>query len=370
MASTSGIGSPASGGLPVGQPDAHDGIDPDPQDEQAFQQILQGTPHTQSTGPGHVEIDSKFRMSLWSDSVDPNPSVDLDNYQPEVPEVPDPAEKPSNFWTSLRSGIDAGLNKIKDFLAKPEVAQFVRAANVVFAGAMVVAAGVMIATGVGAPAGIAALALAGGAGLAMQLPAVHDKLQAGVVALMSPVLGKETAEKLGPLVTQGLIAGLMIAIVATGGQAGSAQGALDAAVGVFNTMKDVFNGIAQVYQSGGPMLELLGVDVDTQALKDMAAVFGTMGALMPDLSKFAEGLGGSLKDFLANPDMDAFKKFISTVKDAPESLTKLIDSDFLKNLGAMIDSAGQFLDALKSDMVLQNILSLLAQSNPTLKLQT
>jgi hypothetical protein len=164
-------------------------------------------------------------------------------------------------------------------------------------------------------------------------------------------------------VTQGLIAGLMIAIVATGGQTGSAQGALDAAVGVFNTMKDVFNGIAQAIQSGGPMLELLGVNVDTQALKDMAAVFGTMGALMPDLSKFAEGLSGSLKDFLANPDMDAFQKFISTVKDAPESLTKLIDSDFLKGLGALIDGGEQFLTEFQSSDLLKNITGLLQLLN-------
>jgi hypothetical protein len=176
---------------------------------------------------------------------------------------------------------------------------------------------------------------------------------------MAPVLGQENAEKLGPLVTQGLISGLMIAIVASGGQAGSAQGALDAAIGVFNSMKDAFNGIAQVYEAGGPLLEMLGVNVDSQALKDMAAVFGSMAALMPDLSKFTEGIGVSLKDFLANPDMDAFKKFLSTVKDVPESLSKLIDSDFLKGLGALLDGGEKFFTEFESKDLLNNLTGLL-----------
>jgi hypothetical protein len=285
--------------------------------------------------------------------------IDLDNYQPEQPDVPTPQEKKSSFWDSFRSEINRGVDSLKEFLAKPETAKFVRAANIVFAGAMVAAAGVLFATGVGAPAGIAALALAGGSGLVMQLPAVHDKLEAGVVALMAPVLGQENAEKLGPLVTQGLISGLMIAIVASGGQAGSAQGALDAAIGVFNSMKDAFNGIAQVYEAGGPLLEMLGVNVDSQALKDMAAVFGSMAALMPDLSKFTEGIGVSLKDFLANPDMDAFKKFLSTAKDVPESLSKLIDSDFLKGLGALLDGGEKFFTEFESKDLLNNLTGLL-----------
>jgi hypothetical protein len=180
---------------------------------------------------------------------------------------------------------------------------------------------------------------------------------------MGPVLGQENAEKLGPLVTQGLISGLMITIVATGGQAGSPQGALDATIGVFNSMKDVFNGMAQVYKSGGPILEMLGVNVDAKALQDMAGVFGMMGAMMPDLSTFAEGLGGSLKDFLANPDMDAFKKFLSTVKDAPESLTKLIDSDFLKGVGSLLDGGEKFLAELESNDLFSNLAGLLQLVN-------
>ena len=289
--------------------------------------------------------------------------IDLDNFEPEKPEPPKPEAKKSDFWDNVWSGVKKGADSVKEFLAKPEVAQFVRAANIVFAGAMVVAAGVMIATGVGAPAGIAALALAGGAGLTMQLPAVHDKLQAGVVAMIAPVIGQENAEKLGPLVTQGLISGLMIAIVATGGQAGSAQGALDATVGVFNSMKDVFNGIAQVYQHGGPILEVLGLNVDAKALQEMAGMFGMMASLMPDLSKFAEGLGGSLKDFLSKPDMDAFKKFLGTIKDVPESLAKLIDSDFLKGLGALLEGGEKFLTEVNSSDLLKNITGLLQLLN-------
>ena len=336
--------------------------------------LLQNPPQARSGSLfDSYAVDDSRSVSLFENfKVDARPSepiktddtIDLDNYAPEnPPEPPKPEEKKSDFWGGLWSGVQKGVDSVKDFLAKPEVAQFVRAANIVFAGAMVVTAGVLIATGVGAPAGIAALALAGGAGLAMQLPAVHDKLQAGVVALMGPVLGQENAEKLGPLITQGLISGLMIAIVATGGQAGSAQGALDATIGVFNSMKDVFNGMAQVYKSGGPLLEKLGVNVDAKALQDMAGVFGMMGTMMPDLSTFAEGLGGTLKDFLDNPDMDALKKFLSTVKDVPESLTKLIDSDFLKGVGSLLDGGEKFLAELESNDLFSNLAGLLQLVN-------
>jgi len=344
--------------------------DADPGDVNHFEEALRQNPSAPRQG-GFFEqftVDSSKPHSIFEsftvtpkvpDSPATDEVIDLDTYEPEQPVVPTPEEKKSNFLEGLWSGVKKGLDSVKEFLAKPETAKFVRAANIVFAGAMVVAAGVLFATGVGAPVAIAALALAGGAGLAMQLPAVHDKLLAGVVALMAPVLGQETAEKLGPVVTQGLISGIMIAIVATGGQAGSAQGALDAAVGVFNSMKDVFNGIAQVYEAGAPVLEMLGVDVNSQALKEMAAVFGTMGALMPDLSSFSEGLGVSLKNFLANPDMDAFKKFLSTVKDVPESLSQLIDSDFLKGLGGLIDGGEKFITEFQSKDLLNNFTGLL-----------
>lgn len=358
---------------PQGQPGGKEEplVNPDEGDVRDFEEALQQNPSQTRLGGSMFDsytVDPSKSSSIFDNfTVEPAPvdpkkqeeTIDIDNYEPEKPEPPKPEEKKSNFWGGLWSGIKNGADSVKEFLAKPEAAQFVRAANIVFAGAMVVAAGVMIATGVGAPAGIAALALAGGAGLVMQLPAVHDKLQTGVVALMAPVLGQENAEKLAPLVTQGLISGLMIAIIATGGQAGSAQGALDAAVGVFNTMKDVFNGIAQVYEAGGPMLELIGFDIDAKALKEMAAVFGTMGALMPDLSKFAEGLGGSLKDFLANPDMDAFKNFLGTIKELPESIANLIDADLLKGLGALLESGEKFVTDFKTNDFLTNLVGIL-----------
>ena len=361
---------------PTGQPTGA-GAQPLEADEAAvehFEKALQNQPAPAKSGGffNDFVVHTTKTNSLFDDfKAIPKPLeptkkddiIDLDNFEPEKPEPPKPEAKKSDFWDNVWSGVKKGADSVKEFLAKPEVAQFVRAANIVFAGAMVVAAGVMIATGVGAPAGIAALALAGGAGLTMQLPAVHDKLQAGVVAMIASVIGQENAEKLGPLVTQGLISGLMIAIVATGGQAGSAQGALDATVGVFNSMKDVFNGIAQVYQHGGPILEVLGLNVDAKALQEMAGMFGMMASLMPDLSKFAEGLGGSLKDFLSKPDMDAFKKFLGTIKDVPESLAKLIDSDFLKGLGALLEGGEKFLTEVNSSDLLKNITGLLQLLN-------
>jgi hypothetical protein len=357
---------------PTGQPTGADAqpLEADDAAVEHFEKALQNQP-TPAKSSGFFDgfvVDTTKTNSFFDDfKVIPKPVeptkkddiIDLDNFEPEKPEPPKPEAKKSDFWDNLWSGVKKGADSVKEFLAKPEVAQFVRAANIVFAGAMVVTAGVMIATGVGAPAGIAALALAGGAGLTMQLPAVHDKLQSGVVAMVAPVIGQVNAEKLGPLVTQGLISGLMIAIVATGGQAGSAQGALDATVGVFNSMKDVFNGMAQVYQAGGPLLENLGVNVDAKALQEMAGMFGVMVSLMPDLSKFAEGLGGSLKDFLANPDMDTFKKSLGTLKDVPESLAKLIDSDFLKGLGSLLEGGEKFLTEVNSSDFLKNITGLL-----------
>ena len=361
---------------PTGQPTGA-GAQPLEADEAAvehFEKALQNQPAPAKSGGffNDFVVHTTKTNSLFDDfKAIPKPLeptkkddiIDLDNFEPEKPEPPKPEAKKSDFWDNLWSGVKKGADSVKEFLAKPEVAQFVRAANIVFAGAMVVAAGVMIATGVGAPAGIAALALAGGAGLTMQLPAVHDKLQAGVVAMIAPVIGQENAGKLGPLVTQGLISGLMIAIVATGGQAGSAQGALDATVGVFNSMKDVFNGIAQVYQHGGPILEVLGLNVDAKALQEMAGMFGMMASLMPDLSKFAEGLGGSLKDFLSKPDMDAYKKFLGTIKDVPESLAKLIDSDFLNGLGALLEGGEKFLTEVNSSDFVKNITGLLQLLN-------
>ena len=359
----------------TGSPSENPSVQPDEADVEEFARALQHTPVPANPGGSNKDSDidpSPLRefdprdgfmpVQLKSGSflsASTEKPVDLDNYKAEKPAVPTPEEKPSRFWSSLQSEFKKGLEQIKKFVASPELAEFARVANIVFAGAMIVASGVLIATGVGAPAGIAALALAGASGLVMQLPAVHDKLQAGVVAMMSPVLGQQNAEKLGPLVTQGLITGLMVAIVATGGSAETAQGALDAAVGVFNNMKDVFSGITEFYQSASPVLEMFGVDIDSKSLQDMAGVFGMMGAMMPDLSAFTKSLGSSLKDFLAKPDIDALKKFMATVKDAPESLTKLIDSDFLKNIGSILEAGEQFLADIQKNDIIQNMFTLI-----------
>lgn len=294
--------------------------------------------------------------------VDPkkqDEAIDIDNYEPEKPEPPKPEEKKSNFWEKIASDIKKGAQSVVDFLAKPEVAQFMKVANIVFAGAMVVAAGALFVTGVGAPAAVAALALAGGAGLAMQLPGVSEKIEAGIVAVIAPIIGQENAEKLGPLLTQGMISGLMVAMVVTGGSADSAKAALDAVVGVFNTMKDVFNGIAQVYQNGGPVLEMLGINVDAQSVQALAGVFGMLGSMMPDMAKFAEGLGESLKSFLANPDMDAFKNFLGTIKELPESIANLMDADLLKGLGALLESGEKFVTDFKTNDFLTNLVGIL-----------
>jgi len=359
--------SPATGGQPAGtdlKP-----LDADPEDVENFQKALENQSAPSRTGGFFDDfvVDPNKSSSFFDDfTVNPSPvepkkseEIDIENYEPEKPEPPKPEEKKSSFWSDLKNGVDKGVKSVVDFLGKPEVAMFMRAANIVFAGAMVVAAGVMFATGVGAPAAVAALALAGAAGLVMQLPMVHDTLQAGVTALMSPVLGQENAEKLGPLVTQGMISALMITIVATGGQAGSAKGALDAAVGVFSTMKDVFSGIGQVLQAGGPLLELAGINVDSKSILNMGSMFGIMASMMPDLSKFAEGLGGTLKDFLAKPDMDAFAKFLGTMTDIPESLAKLIDSNFLKGMGALLEGGEKFIAEFQSNDLLNNITGLL-----------
>jgi hypothetical protein len=285
--------------------------------------------------------------------------IDIDNYQPDKPDVPSPQEQPKNFWQGLWGGVKKTANDVGKFIASPEFAKFARAANIVFAGAMVVTAGVLFATGVGAPAGIAALALAGGAGLAMQLPAVNDKLQAGVVALLTPVLGQETAEKLGPIATQGLISGLMIAMVVTGGQAANAQGALNAISGVFKNMGDFFNTASQVYQGAGPILQMFGVNLDATALAQAGSMFGVLGGLMPDMAKFADGMGQSLKDFLLNPDMAKFSEFLKSAVNVPESIANLMDSNFLKGLGGLLSEGEQFLTDFNQNDFMKNFLALL-----------
>jgi hypothetical protein len=139
-----------------------------------------------------------------------------------------------------------------------------------------------------------------------------------------------------------MIAGIMIAIVATGGQAGSAKGALSATVELFNNLNNVFNGMSQLSQAADPFLGFLGVEVDSAAIKKMAGVFGTMATVLPDLSTFANGMGQSLSEFLKNPDMDELGKFLKSLADLPESFIELADAPFLKSLGDIIDALGNF----------------------------
>jgi len=355
-------GTSVGGALPK-DPEAPQSFDQ--KDVEAFEQALEQPRNDEP--PAKTERDlSIYRMAGWTgiDAGGNSTKPNLDNFEPEKPDLPKPEEPKSGFLSDLQNNVKKGLDSVKEFLAKPELAKYVRAANIVFAGAMVVTAGVLFATGVGAPAGIAALALAGSAGLAMQLPQVHDKIQAGVVAMMAPILGQDTAEKLGPLVTQGMIAGIMIAIVATGGQAGSAQGALNAAVDVFKNLNNVFNGMSEVYQSASPFLGFLGVEVDSAAIKQMAGVFGTMATILPDLSSFAGGMGQSLTEFLKKPDMDKFGQFLKGLPDIPDSIIQLLDAPFLKNLGSMLDALGEFAqDATLTNLVefLKNAQGMLPQ---------
>ena len=327
-----------------------------PQDEYDFTQLL----GSESPEKNQLEplIDQKIALaglSGYPDTGGNSTQIDIDSYKAEPPEIPQLSESPADFWIALEK---AGKTLL-DFLGSAELAQFVQAANTVFAGAMVVSAGVLLATGVGAPVAVAALALAGGAGLAMQLPAVQAKLEAGVLALMTPVLGEKIAAQLGPLVTQGLISGLMIALLATGGSTGSAQGALDAAMGVFDTMQGIFNGLAQAYQNAAPLMEMLGINLDAKALQQMSGLFGTMGAMMPDFLKFADGLGRSLNHFLANPSPDALANFLGTLTDLPKGLAQFLDSNLFKGLGALLEASEQFLTELKDNDVITNIAGLL-----------
>jgi hypothetical protein len=204
---------------------------------------------------------------------------------------------------------------------------------------MVVTAGVLFATGVGAPAAIAALALAGGVGLAMQMPGISDKIEAGVVSVMAPIIGQENAEKLGPLATQGVISVSMIAILATGVSSDTAAGALDAAVNVFKTFSDVTQNISSVYNTLGP---LLGIDVNTQAITQLGTLFSSMSSMLPEMDKFAKGLGANLKDFLKSPDLTGFMDFAKQAANIPESLLKLMDVPFLNGLGDMIEGIEDF----------------------------
>ena len=358
MTSTSGIGNTGTQRPtdPFSQPRE---VDPDA--EAAFLEAMQSeVPEPSEPGwSPQLELSSPVSPTiLASEETEASQPVDIDNFEPEKPALPKPDEKPSSFLERLRKEIDEGLTTVKDFLAQPEVAKFAQASNIVFAGALVVTAGVLFATGVGAPAGVAALALAGGVGLAMQSPPVLQQLEAGVTAMLTPVLGAEDAQKLSPLLTQGLITGLIVATAVTGAQSSSAKAAVDTVINVFSTMKDVFSGIAQVYENASPLLKAIGVEVDSQAIQNMANTFGMISSIVPDLATFAEGLGTSLKDFLSTPDMDKVKAFITTLTNPPEGLSEVLNSDLLQAMGQILTSIEEFMDAKGTQSLLENLNSI------------
>lgn len=357
MTSTSGVG---QSGLPPQLPDGSGPSAAAPEDVETFESAFEQSPLPQAD---NSTIDPRFRLEGWTgyDTEANDKPIDVDSYEPETPDIPKPEEKPKNFLEQIGSDIKKGAQSVIDFLGKPEVAIALRVANVVFAGALVVTAGVLYATGVGAPAATVALALAGAAGLAMQLPIVHDTLNAGVTALLSPVLGAENAEKLGPLATQFMISGLMIAIIATGGSAANAKGALDATVGVFKTMQTAFSGMAQLSGAASPFLEAMGVDVDTAALQRTASMFGVLGSFIPNLASLSESLGSSLSDFLKNPNVDLAKSILTSMKDVPETFAGLIDSNFLKALGSILDTGKELLTGTLDFQDLINLTSTASQ---------
>lgn len=273
----------------------------------------------------------------------------------------------SNLGDDFKKGVDdigadlkTGSTDFAKFIESPELADFARAANVVFAGTMAVTGVVCLATGVGAPAAMVALGLAGASGLIMEFPPVTQKLEAGLQAMMEPILGDD-ASKLAPLATQGMISGLMVTIAVTGGSAGSAQGALDATVHTFNSLQNGLNGIAQAQQTASPYMQMLGMQSDPQAISNMAGVFGTMGAIMPDISSYAGNMGQPLKEVLTKPNMSSLSKFVDTAKDVPPSVKNFLNgsqedtipqsgSGFFKSTGSLLGYAEQLMPSLKNGL--------------------
>lgn len=173
----------------------------------------------------------------------------------------------------------------------------------------------------------------------MQAPGVQDKIQAGAVAVMAPVIGQENAEKLGPLVTQGVIAGTMVAMLATGGGADSVQGVVQAAKGVFDTLQNIFSGIGQAYQMAEPFLSLAGINLNPTDISNLSNLFGSMSSMVPDLSTFAQGLTQSFADFAKNPDVDGLLKLLTkSGTEIPTSILNLFDKGFVSDISALFGS--------------------------------
>lgn len=319
-----------------------------PEDEDHFSGLMEGEtetpPETAKPHPFAVVMPDWSGMGAVGGGSKPGGNNEVFK-EPEKPAVPDPkTEQPSNFWGKLKAGADSLAKDVMNFLGSPEFAQFAKVANIVFAGGLVVAAGVMAATGVGAPATVALLAIAGGVGLAMQAPPVQQKIQAGVEAIIAPVVGAENAAKLSPLLAQGVVTASMIGILVSGGGAGSVQGAVDAAMAFFKTAGDITNGIAQAYTAAEPFLSMVGIDLNPQAIGQLGSLFGTLGSLVPSINSYTQGIGQSLTEFIANPDAGKFLDFLKTSGTTlPPDLLKVIDNSFLSNLGTMIQSFESFL---------------------------
>lgn len=293
---------------------------------------------------------------------------------PPKPAIPDPDKDESwNFWkeagkaidkftSDVKKAVDKTVKDVTEFLGSAELAKFAQVANIVFAGGLVVAAGVLAATGVGAPASIALLAIAGGAGLIMQAPAIQEKIQAGVVAVMTPVIGQENAKKFGPLVTQGVIAGAMIGILVSGGNAGSVHAVVDSAYGVFRTMSDVFNGIGQVYAAAEPFLKFAGINVNSEDIMALGSLFRSMASIVPAIETYSQTIGIPFTEFFKNPDIDKFLDFLKSTTDIPPEILKLVDSNFLSNIDSVVGSV----ELLMKEFSLENVVKFLTDSSKML----
>ena len=374
------IDSPSSFNTPTG-PTAPCQHDADQCDVDAFEQHMQGgeTPSEEDQLPPGVtryEVRTTDLVKALAKTEVDGKTLNLDAApkDPPKPAIPDPdKDKPWSFWkkagdavdkftSNVKKAVDNTVKDVAGFLGSPELAKFAKVANIVFAGGLVVAAGVLAATGVGAPASIALLAIAGGAGLIMQAPAIQEKIQAGVVAVMAPVIGQENAQKLGPLVTQGVIAGAMIGILVSGGNAGSVQAVIDSTVGVFRTMSDVFNGIGQVYNAASPFLELAGINVNQQDILALGSLFSSMASIVPSISSYSESIGQPFTEFFKNPDIGKFLDFLKSTTDVPADILKLVDSNFLNNIGSVVDSV----DLLLKEFSVENVVKFMTDSSKLL----
>lgn len=90
---------------------------------------------------------------------------------------------------------------------------------------------------------------------------------------------------------------------------------------------------------------LLGIDVDTQALRQLGTLFSSLSAALPDMDNFAKASGTNLKDFLKSPDLNGFMDFAKQAGNIPESLLKLMDAPFVNGLGDMIGGIKDFTKA-------------------------